>query len=151
MHHCYEFRLSHPRVPLGPAVLRSVAQFAYTTLFGWYACFVFVRTGSLPAVVLAHVFCNWMGLPRVWGAVEVAERVVGKREGGAAAVGAGGGGAGGARAVVGRAMAVAADREGRRARGLWTTAYYALLVAGAVGFWRELWPLTESERSLAKL
>ena len=33
----------------------------------------------------------------------------------------------------------------------WTVAYYALLVAGAVGFWKGLWPLTESEGKLAEL
>lgn len=32
----------------------------------------------------------------------------------------------------------------------WTVAYYVLLVAGMVGFYRGLWPLTESRRALAK-
>lgn len=32
----------------------------------------------------------------------------------------------------------------------WTLAYYVLLVAGMVGFYRGLWPLTESRRALAK-
>jgi hypothetical protein len=38
-------------------------QLTYTTLFGAYASFVFMRTGSLPAVVLCHTFCNVMGFP----------------------------------------------------------------------------------------
>ncbi|KAA6407135.1 MAG: prenyl ase Rce1 [Lasallia pustulata] len=67
VHHFYEYTLTHPHTPLLPALVRSLVQFAYTTLFGWYATFVFVRTGSLPAVVLAHSFCNWCGLPRLWG------------------------------------------------------------------------------------
>ena len=33
----------------------------------------------------------------------------------------------------------------------WTVAYYAILVAGAVGFWKGFWLLTSSSRSLANL
>ncbi|KAF6802103.1 CAAX prenyl protease (CAAX amino terminal protease) [Colletotrichum sojae] len=70
LHHFYEFRISHPRVPLIAAVARSVLQFAYTSLFGAYATFLFLRSGSLLAIVLVHAFCNSMGLPRLWGSVE---------------------------------------------------------------------------------
>ncbi|KAK3692756.1 hypothetical protein B0T22DRAFT_24839 [Podospora appendiculata] len=68
-HHFYEFRLTHPQVPWAAAVARSVFQLTYTTLFGAYATFIFVRTGSLPAVCAVHAFCNAMGLPRLWGRV----------------------------------------------------------------------------------
>jgi prenyl protein peptidase len=70
VHHFYEFRITHPQVPLLAAVARSVLQFSYTSLFGMYATFIFVRTGSLPAVILIHTFCNYMGLPRFWGRLE---------------------------------------------------------------------------------
>lgn len=69
VHHFYEFRLAHPRVPLVAAVARSVLQLAYTSLFGGYATFLFLRSGSLLAIVLVHAFCNSMGLPRFWGSV----------------------------------------------------------------------------------
>ncbi len=46
VHHFYEFRLTHPKVPVAAALLRSAFQLAYTTLFGAYATFLFVRTGS---------------------------------------------------------------------------------------------------------
>jgi prenyl protein peptidase len=52
------------------AIARSVVQFSYTSLFGALVNFLFLRTGSLLAVVLVHAFCNSMGLPRVWGTVE---------------------------------------------------------------------------------
>lgn len=42
------------------------------------------------------------------------------------------------------------DRAGSRLGPAWTVAYYALLVAGAIGFWKGLWVLTESERALVK-
>ncbi|KAM0281307.1 hypothetical protein ACHAQH_003575 [Verticillium albo-atrum] len=70
IHHFYEFRITHPGVPLPVAIARSVLQFSYTTLFGAYATFLFLRTGSLLAVTLVHAFCNVMGLPRFWGLVE---------------------------------------------------------------------------------
>lgn len=69
VHHLYEFRITHPTVSLPMALLRSVFQLGYTTLFGAYATFLYLRTGSLLAVVVVHMLCNTMGLPRVMGAV----------------------------------------------------------------------------------
>lgn len=48
---------------LQPVILMTAFQFVYTSLFGSYAAYAFVRTGSVPAVALSHAFCNWMGLP----------------------------------------------------------------------------------------
>ncbi|KAF2840265.1 Abi-domain-containing protein [Patellaria atrata CBS 101060] len=137
IHHFYEFRLTHPHTPALKALARSLFQFAYTSLFGVFAAFLFIRTGSLWPCILAHTFCNWMGLPRMWGRVGVEAGVPlgppdvrgeGKRD----------------------------DRRSGRERiedeGLgvgWTMTYYALLVAGAWGFWFALWPLTESTNALA--
>ena len=70
VHHFYEFRLTHPQVPAAAALLRSLFQLTYTTLFGAYATFVFVRSGSLLAACAVHAFCNCMGLPKLWGRVE---------------------------------------------------------------------------------
>ncbi|KAM0263397.1 hypothetical protein ACHAQJ_001253 [Trichoderma viride] len=70
LHHFYEFRVTHPQTPLVAAIARSVLQFTYTSIFGALTNFLFLRTGSLLAVILVHAFCNSMGLPRVWGAVE---------------------------------------------------------------------------------
>ncbi|XP_022767104.1 CAAX prenyl protease 2 [Durio zibethinus] len=38
-------------------------QLGYTVIFGSYASFLFVRTGNLIAPLVAHAFCNYMGLP----------------------------------------------------------------------------------------
>ncbi|KAL1836684.1 hypothetical protein VTJ49DRAFT_4794 [Mycothermus thermophilus] len=62
IHHFYEFRLTHPRVPASAALVRSLFQFAYTTLFGAYASFLFLRTGSLLAVSAVHAFCNTLDI-----------------------------------------------------------------------------------------
>jgi len=40
-------------------------RFAYTTVFGWYAAYLYLRTGHLVAPIVAHVFCNVMGLPAI--------------------------------------------------------------------------------------
>src|ERR1700760_1304094 len=60
IHHYYEFRLTHPHTPALPAVLRSLFQFTYTSLFGFFAAFVFLRNRNLLALILAHSFCNWI-------------------------------------------------------------------------------------------
>lgn len=131
VHHFYEFKLTHPHTPIPPALFRSLFQFTYTTVFGWYAAFVFLRTGSLIAVILAHSFCNWCGLPRLWGRVEAGEPVGppishGKED-----------------PVVPNAH-VADDQLGVG----WTVAYYVLLFTGAWAFYIGLWPLTESRMEL---
>lgn len=119
VHHLYEFRITHPNVPLPAAILRSVFQLSYTTLFGAYATFVYLRSGSLLAVFGMHVLCNTMGLPRVYGAVM------------------GRGGQSGEESVP----------VARR----WSVVYYVLLVVGAVGWYKELWALTESGNALVAM
>lgn len=122
IHHFYEYSLTHPHTPRFPALVRSLVQFAYTTVFGWYATFIFVRTASLPAVVLTHSYCNWCGLPRLWGRVgDDDDDDPGRKPHGKA-----------------------------KSRGImWTVAYYILLLAGAVSFRSALWSLTDSDHALA--
>ncbi|MCJ1368023.1 hypothetical protein MMC16_007161 [Acarospora aff. strigata] len=137
IHHFYEYTLTHPHTPLPPALLRSLVQFAYTTVFGWYATFLFLRTGSLPAVVLAHSFCNWSGLPRVWGRVEaglpIGPPILKPKDD---------------RDTDGRKSAPMQIADGKLGL-MWTAAYYVILVAGAVAFYQGFWILTESKRALA--
>ncbi|KAJ8874393.1 hypothetical protein PR048_025242 [Dryococelus australis] len=45
------------------ALMISCFQFMYTTLFGAYSAFLFVRTGHFAAPLTAHIFCNHMGFP----------------------------------------------------------------------------------------
>jgi prenyl protein peptidase len=146
VHHYYEFRLTHPHTAVLPAVLRSVFQFTYTTLFGWYAAFLYLRTGSLMLVVLVHSFCNWCGLPRFWGRVEIE---VGEPLGPPVDVVNGHGA---------RKDDDDSDRGGVAERvqvgggelGIgWTVVYYVLLVGGAYGFCKQLWNLTASSNALA--
>ena len=62
LHHLYEFYLRNPtRLTLG--IIQVLFQFVYTTMFGWFAAFVFLRTGSVWTVILVHAFCNYIGLP----------------------------------------------------------------------------------------
>ncbi|RPB05777.1 Abi-domain-containing protein [Choiromyces venosus 120613-1] len=106
-HHAYEFYTSNPHNPnrITVMITRSLFQFTYTTLFGWFATFLFLRTGSVWAAIITHSFCNFMGLPE-FGPV-----------------------------------------EGQRWKSV---VYYVLLVAGASGFYRLLWPLTESQHALVR-
>uniref|UniRef100_A0A1B6HVQ7 CAAX prenyl protease 2 n=1 Tax=Homalodisca liturata TaxID=320908 RepID=A0A1B6HVQ7_9HEMI len=61
LHHVAE-RLKYG-MELKKALLLSCFQFSYTTLFGAYSAFLFVRTGHFVAPFLAHAFCNHMGFP----------------------------------------------------------------------------------------
>ena len=46
-----------------PVLLETFFQFVYTSAFGAYVSYAFLKTGSLFAVILCHAFCNTMGLP----------------------------------------------------------------------------------------
>jgi prenyl protein peptidase len=135
IHHFYEFTLTHPHTPLLPALLRSIIQFSYTSIFGFYATFMYLRTGSLVAVIAAHSLCNWCGLPRVWGRLEgPADYSPPKFNSGKE-----------------KGSDVRADEQevkGSELSVFWTVNYYVLLVAGAFAFYCLLWPLTDSSRSL---
>lgn len=131
LHHLYEFRITHSEVPFFIAVLRSLFQFTYTSLFGFFAAFVFIRTGNVYTCMLAHTFCNWMGLPRFYGRVGVEAGI-----------------------PIGPPDVDKKDDEQRnvpayQGKGVgWTVAYYLVLVAGALGFYHQLFPLTESSHAL---
>ncbi|KAH9738282.1 CAAX prenyl protease 2 [Citrus sinensis] len=51
---------------LCPVFFSLGLQLGYTVVFGWYASFLFIRTGHLAAPLIAHIFCNYMGLPVVF-------------------------------------------------------------------------------------
>ncbi|EER28999.1 hypothetical protein D8B26_000739 [Coccidioides posadasii str. Silveira] len=132
VHHFYEFKLTHAYAPLGTMLFRTVFQFAYTTIFGWYAAFLYLRTGSLFAVIAVHSFCNCCGVPRLWGRVQVDMPI---------------------EPIIVRCKEdeeFPAQRVEQKQLGIgWTVAYYVILVAGAVVFWSQLWPLTKSPLALA--
>lgn len=48
---------------LSSVLLETIFQFTYTSVFGAYVSFAFLRTGSICAVTVCHTFCNAMGLP----------------------------------------------------------------------------------------
>ncbi|KAL6041537.1 CAAX prenyl protease [Balamuthia mandrillaris] len=47
------------------AWMEVLFQLFYTTVFGCYSAFLFLRTGHIIAPFLAHAFCNFMGFPQV--------------------------------------------------------------------------------------
>jgi prenyl protein peptidase len=164
VHHLVEFLQS--RTPPGRrlptmavwvnGLIRSLFQFTYTSLFGFFAAFVYLRTGNLWAVIIAHSFCNWMGVPRLSGRVgqfsqftpshvtpDVAQ---GKRDDvphSPVKVG------NGLMQQEDESTGPAAVQYGPQNLGLgWTIVYYALIFGGAYGFYRLLFPLTESTNAL---
>jgi prenyl protein peptidase len=63
LHHAL-LKLSE-RQRLSIVLTQTAFQFAYTLLFGSYATYAFLRTGSIVAVSVSHSFCNGMGLPNL--------------------------------------------------------------------------------------
>ncbi|KAL7995536.1 putative CAAX prenyl protease 2 [Plasmopara halstedii] len=61
LHHFMEY-VRHGR-SLKDAALIVGFQLVYTSLFGAYATFIFLRTGHFASIYLVHVFCNVMGFP----------------------------------------------------------------------------------------
>ncbi|CAD6884878.1 unnamed protein product [Tilletia controversa] len=72
LHHAWEAYVKGGRTKqaLVRGVLQSFFQFAFTSVFGWYANFVFLRTNSIIAPIICHSFCNMMGFPNPVGAIE---------------------------------------------------------------------------------
>lgn len=129
-HHFYEFRVTHPHEPVVTGLLRSLLQFSYTSLFGAYATFLFLRTGSLLAIFVVHAFCNIMGLPRLWGRVEPWHD---------------------ADDADGNENAGKAGSKGKRPSILWSVVYYVLLISGAINWWKYLGALTASSNALVPM
>lgn len=44
-------------------VPQVLAQFLYTSIFGWFATWLFVRSGHLAAPIAVHAACNALGFP----------------------------------------------------------------------------------------
>uniref|UniRef100_A0A6I8NVU5 CAAX prenyl protease 2 n=1 Tax=Ornithorhynchus anatinus TaxID=9258 RepID=A0A6I8NVU5_ORNAN len=72
-HHIIE-QLRFRQGSVGSIFLSAAFQFSYTAVFGAYTAFLFIRTGHLIGPVLCHSFCNYMGFPAVWAAVEHPQR-----------------------------------------------------------------------------
>ncbi|CAO1625025.1 unnamed protein product [Parajaminaea phylloscopi] len=70
LHHAREVYISRGKTREAAkfAGLQATVQLAYTTVFGWYANWLWLRTGNVLAPLVSHVFCNIMGLPNPWAA-----------------------------------------------------------------------------------
>ena len=148
VHHLHEHINSSRRLGAGylttaftpsvilPGLIRSIFQFLYTSLFGIIAAFIYVRTSSLIACILAHSFCNWMGLPRFWGRVgqEIGEEMLDQSHSTDRSV----------------ADTLQSGTHGQRLSVTWTITYYVVLFAGAIGFWKLRWSLTNSRLALVQ-
>ncbi|KAJ7876519.1 hypothetical protein B0H14DRAFT_3083123 [Mycena olivaceomarginata] len=67
VHHAWDTynRYGRTKDALRRAMLSTLFQTAYTTLFGAHTSYLFLRTGSLLPPLAAHVFCNIMGVPQI--------------------------------------------------------------------------------------
>lgn len=150
-------RKSPPLVIWLQCIAVSLFQFAYTSLFGFFAAFALLRTGNFYGVVLVHSFCNLMGVPQFWGRIgqfaphpthitpDIAQNGRDESVEGTSKVGSGGEPEG-AEEEKARALREAGPQNLGDA---WTVTYYVLLVGGAYGFYKLLFPWTASANALA--
>jgi len=61
-HHIYE-KLKTTRLTLAQILPPSFFQFLYTSVYGAYSVFLFLRTGHVTAPIIAHSVCNHLGFP----------------------------------------------------------------------------------------
>ncbi|KAF9234688.1 CAAX protease self-immunity-domain-containing protein [Melanogaster broomeanus] len=66
LHHAWDTYNRYGRSPaaLKRAAIGTAFQFTYTSIFGFYCSYLFLRTGSVLAPITAHIFCNIMGVPQ---------------------------------------------------------------------------------------
>uniref|UniRef100_UPI0037E80AA6 CAAX prenyl protease 2-like n=1 Tax=Semicossyphus pulcher TaxID=241346 RepID=UPI0037E80AA6 len=72
-HHVIEQRRLH-KDSMRVILLVSGMQFLYTTVFGAFTAFIFMRTGHVVGPVLCHSFCNSQGLPDISSALQHPQR-----------------------------------------------------------------------------
>jgi prenyl protein peptidase len=63
VHHAVELYRAVDPYPAVFIFFTTLFQFAFTTIFGWYAAFLFLRFGSVWPPVFVHAFCNALGPP----------------------------------------------------------------------------------------
>ena len=50
---------------IGTAILSTLIQMFYTSIFGFISAILFMRTGSIFSSIISHMICNFMGLPDI--------------------------------------------------------------------------------------
>ncbi|KAI0765928.1 hypothetical protein BD413DRAFT_481788 [Trametes elegans] len=65
LHHAWETYNRYGRTASAArvAIMTTLFQLAYTSLFGFHCAYLFLRTGSLLPPIASHIFCNIMGFP----------------------------------------------------------------------------------------
>lgn len=62
LHHAYEMVLEEKYAKQVIFFMCSF-QLLYTTVYGWFAGFLFLRMGSIWPPIVVHMFCNFLGTP----------------------------------------------------------------------------------------
>jgi len=64
IHHLIQLIYYH-QLPVTVAIIQTLLQLIYTTLFGGFVAFIYLKSKCLISCILIHMFCNWMGVPDV--------------------------------------------------------------------------------------
>lgn len=63
-HHLYE-KIFITKLSPSSAILSTLIQLTYTSIFGLIASYLFIITGNIASPIISHMFCNFMGLPDI--------------------------------------------------------------------------------------
>ena len=63
VHHIFE--KVYQGFSLSTAILSTILQMTYTSIFGFIAAMFLIKTGNIIAPIIAHIYCNYMGLPNI--------------------------------------------------------------------------------------
>lgn len=69
IHHLIDWYRINDNTSFQQACFSVILQICYTSVFGLFAGFLFVRTRHLVGLVLCHSLCNLMGLPPIYSAL----------------------------------------------------------------------------------
>lgn len=64
VHHFYE-KIRFGNQLISEALFSTLIQFLYTSIFGFTAAILFIRTGNIFAPIISHIICNYTGLPNL--------------------------------------------------------------------------------------
>lgn len=76
IHHAYEYYKMNKATEnvIQQIIISTVFQFSYTTVFGWFSLFLFLKTGNILSPIVAHILCNILDFPDVNSVIQATKK-----------------------------------------------------------------------------
>jgi prenyl protein peptidase len=73
IHHCIEEIRNGTKI--STAAIKTLIQITYTSIFGFIAALLFMRTGNFISPLIAHIICNFYGLPDLGFTMPISDKL----------------------------------------------------------------------------